>query len=382
MRFVHTADWHLGRLFHGRHLTEDQAYVLDQLIELLSEAKAEALVLAGDVYDRAVPPVDAVRLLDDVLTRIARDVGIPVVAIAGNHDGPDRLAFGSALLREKGVYVVGRPSVPPSVIRLSDEHGEVCFHAAPYAEPSLIREVTGDDALGDHDLAMRAVVGSIERSADARHVLVAHAFVAGSSVTDSERPLSVGGAGTVGADAFDGFDYVALGHLHQPQQAGSEAVRYSGSLLKYSFHEAAQRKAVLVVDLDASGVATIEEVALTPRHDVRVIEGELADLLAGPKAEESREDYVLARLTDRGALFDPLGKLRQVYPNVMQVERTALEGRGGEAGKSPSHRDVGDLDLFRAFAKEVSGEDLSEAEQATLTEVLETISAREREAAS
>lgn len=381
MRFVHTADWHLGRLFHGVHLTEDQAHVLDQLIELLKDVDAEALIVAGDVYDRAVPPVEAVRLLDDVLTRVVEDVGIPVVAIAGNHDGPDRLAFGSRMLRDRGVHVVGRVSAPPGVIRLGDAHGPVRVHALPYAEPSLVREVTGDESLHSHDAATRAVIESVERERGARHVLVAHVFVAGSEVTDSERPLSVGGAGTVGSDAFSGFDYVALGHLHRPQQAGSPGIRYSGSLMKYSFSEASQRKAVLVVDLDASGGIQVDEVALTPRRDVRVLEGTLSHLLEGPPGGESRDDYVLARLTDREALFDPMGKLRAVYPNVMQVERVGVDAGGVSSSAAREHRRMTDLDLFRAFAREVSGVDLSDQESRALEEALTDHEKEEREVA-
>lgn len=379
MRFVHTADWHLGRLFHGRHLTEDQAHVLDQLVDVLRDARAEALVIAGDLYDRAVPPVEAVRLLDDVLTRVTDGLGIPVVAIAGNHDAPDRVGFGARLLADKGLHVFGRPGAAPGRVTLADTHGPVTVHALPYAEPALVREAIGRDDLHDHDAAFRAVVAEAARDAAARHVLVAHAFVTGGRASDSERPLSVGGTGAVGADALAGFDYVALGHLHRPQTAGRESARYAGSLLKYSFSEADHAKAVLVVDLDAAGEASVEAVRLAPRRDVRIVEGRLEELLEGPAASEGREDYLLARLKDREALFDPLGKLRAVYPNVMQVERVhALDLAGAEA-RAAERRGMGDLELFAAFAKEVSGEGLSPAEDEEMRCVLADLERGRRE---
>jgi len=382
MRFLHTSDWHLGRLFHGRHLTDDQAHVLDQLVELLPDCGAQALLIAGDIYDRAVPPVEAVKLLDDVLERIVQGLGIPVIAIAGNHDSPRRLGFGSRLLAARGLYVFGPLSPPPPAVVLHDKHGAVHFHGVPYAEPAEVRQALGEEQIHDHDAALRAWLGRIRAQAEAtaRHVLLAHAFVAGSLASDSERPLSVGGAGSVGADAFEGFDYVALGHLHRPQQVGTlPAWRYSGSLLKYSFSEADQAKRVLLVDLGADGHLSVEPIALTPRHDVRIIQGRLADLLRTPPAPEQREDYVLARLEDREIQFDPLGKLRALYPNVLEVERLRLGPPEGPAGTAAEHLQKSDLDLFAAFYKEVAGLPLKATQRGTLLQVLAELDRADRE---
>ena len=385
MRFVHTSDWHLGRLFHGRHLTEDQAYVLDQLVELLPASGAEALLISGDIYDRAVPPVEAVELLDDVLDRIVLGLGIPVILIAGNHDSPRRLGFGSRLLSERGLHVFGPLTPSPQPVVLGDRHGAVCFHGVPYAEPAEVRQAFEDTTVHDHDAALRVLLDQIDREAHAgaRHVVLAHAFVAGAAVSDSERPLSVGGSGNVAPEAFDGFDYVALGHLHAPQRVGGAPnARYSGSLLKYSFSEADQAKRILVVDLDADGHCAIEAVPLAPRHDVRIIEGRLADLLAQAPGDSTHEDYILARLSDREVQFDPLGKLRAVYPNVMEVERPLLGAAEGPMGTAAEHLKRTDQDLFNAFYLEVAGEALGEDQAATLRRVLEELGQRTREVGS
>ncbi len=380
MRFVHTSDWHLGRLFHGLHLTEDQAYVLDQLVALLAEVKADALLVAGDLYDRAVPPPDAVHLLDDVLERVTMGLGIP--AIAGNHDSPERIGFGSRLLAEQGLHLVGPIPTEPHAVRLADEHGPVYFHPLPYADPADVRVACGAEDAHTHDAALRVLLERSVRPAEAgaRHVVLAHAFVTGGESSESERPLSVGGAANVGADAFDGFHYAALGHLHAPQRAGAEHIRYSGSLLKYSFNEADQRKGVLVVDMDASGACQIEEVALQPRHDVRVIEGSLAALLEEHPRGAAADDYLLARLTDTQALYDPMSKLRSVYPNVMQIERLMTPGPATTTGTAAEHFAKSDHDLFAAFFQEVTGRLLQAEQGEAFDRVLHDLEQRRREA--
>ena len=380
MRILHTSDWHLGRLFHGVHLTEDQAHVLDQLVDLVAQAEADVVVVAGDLYDRAVPPDAAVTLLGDVLERIVLGHGVPVVAIAGNHDSPRRVGFGAGLLRAQGLHVVGPldPTFRPVV--LADAHGPVHVHPIPYAEPTDVRIALENDEPRTCDAAMRALTAACERAPDARHVAIAHAFVVGGEASDSERPLAVGGADTVSVEAFDGFHYTALGHLHRPQRAGGrENVRYSGSLLKYSFSEAEHRKGVLLVDLDADGATSIEQVALTPRRDVRVVEGAFADLLAGPPPGESREDYLLVRLTDEGTLHDPMARLQQVYPNALQLQRSVLALGDGDGAAPRGHRTMSELDLFTDFYTHATGGPLDPDARAVLEEVLRERATARRE---
>jgi exonuclease SbcD len=414
LRFIHTADWHLGRLFHAQHLTEDQAYILDQFVDLVRDARPDAVIVAGDIYDRAVPPPDAVRLLDDVLSRLVRGLEVPVVLIAGNHDSPDRLGFGAQLLAPQRLHLFGVPAAAPGRVGFADEHGPIHLYALPYAEPPVVRQLLEDDDVQGHDAALRAQLARVRarHPEGERSIVVAHAFVAGGSESDSERPLSVGGAGTVDADAFAGFDYVALGHLHRPQwidaargesqiseqttldldapapsaRGGgprdprtSGRIRYSGSLLKYSFSEAEHAKSISIVELDAAGACTIEEVRLTPRRDVRRIEGDLAELIERGREDTRRDDYILATLTDRGALLDPIGKLREVYPNVLQLERLLLTPAGQSGAPRADHRQLGEEVLFRGFMEEVTGEPLSDAQEVAFARVVEQLRQTERE---
>jgi exonuclease SbcD len=383
MRILHTSDWHLGRLFHGVHLTDEQAHVLDQLVALVADAKPDVLIVAGDVYDRSVPPVEAVELLDDTLTRIAVDLATPVVMIAGNHDSPERIGFGSRLLARSAVHLAGDVAADLTPVRLGDEHGPIEVFPIPYAEPAVVRARLQDDGVRDHQGAMGALIARARatRTPGSRAVLVAHAFVTGGSESESERPLSVGGAATVAAASFEGFNYVALGHLHRPQHAGSERVVYSGSLLKYSFAEASHRKSVSLVEIDAAGAVRTEAVELTPRRDVRTITGSLAEVLAGPASGDSRDDYVSIALTDRGAILDAIGRIREVYPYCLHVDRSAFLKAGSEAlaGTRADHRRRTVDELFDDFVRAMTGESMTEEERAAFAEIVDGMERVERE---
>ena len=422
MRFLHSADWHLGRVYHGVSLLEDQAHVLQQFVRIAADTRPDAILLAGDIYDRSVPPAEAVRLLDLVLSELILELKIPVVMIAGNHDGPDRLAFGSGLLQRAGLVVRGPVEMDAAPLVLRDAHGEVEIHALPYAEPALVRSASGDDTIADHHAALAAQTAAV-RAAQVpgrRTVVVAHAFVQGGAESESERPLSVGGTGAVGVEVFDGFDYVALGHLHRPQAIGtkrggesaagagrgdavevcrsadavdvadaanaanatnaanaaapwrSARIQYSGSLLKYSFAEADHGKSVNLVELDAEGNCTVERIPLVPRRDLRILEGELAALVAAAATDPARDDYVLARLTDHGALLDAMGKLRAAYPNALAIERPTLTGDGpGRA--TADHRRTRIQDLFASFHEQTTGVALEPAAQAALDRVVDRL---------
>ncbi len=375
MRFLHTADWHLGRLFHGQSLVEDQRLLLDQVLAIARDGAVDAILIAGDVFDRALPPADAVALFDDFLARAALDLQIPVVAIAGNHDSAERIGFGARLMSGSRVHLVGplpSPATAGPGLAFGDAHGEVRVHALPYADPAVARHVLEQDDLANHDAAMAALVAGIHarHPKGARSVLLAHAFVAGGEDCESERPLSVGGSGRVDRGTFAGFHYVALGHLHRPQRVGSERVRYAGSLAKYSFSEAAHVKSVSLVDLDATGEVSVENVPLRARRDVRCIEGELARLLADPP-DAGREDYLSVRLLDTGALLEPMGRLREVYPNVMHLERPGI-GAGAAADATPTAGPARSADaLFSDFFEQVVGRPLAGAERAAYTDVAE-----------
>lgn len=382
MRFLHSADWHLGRNFHNVSLLDDQAHLLQQFIELAKDSKVDAIVIAGDIYDRALPPPDAVTLLDEFLSAVVSDLGIPVMMIAGNHDSADRLNFGSRLLSQSQCHIVGRLTDTIQPITLGDKHGPVHFVGLPYAEPALVRERFAQDDLHSHDAAMQHLTAAAAAAVpkNERSVLIGHCFVAGGEESESERPLSVGGAGNVSPKCFEAFSYTALGHLHRPQKAARNAY-YSGSLLKYSFSEISHEKSVSIVDLDKAGGVSIEQVSLTPRRNLRAVEGKFADLMKGPKAGESRDDYILIRLMDTDAILDPIGRLRDVYPNILHLERPALMKAAARASLSPTRIESDEL-MFASFFEQVTGTPISDAERKLFHETLESLRAAEREAAS
>ena len=233
MRFIHTSDWHLGKVLHQHSLLEDQQHALEQLFQILVDQRPDALVIAGDVFDRSVPPADAVRVLDDFLARVSLDLALPVVMIAGNHDGAERLGFGARLMAERRLCIAGPMRSELPTLTLHDAHGPVVFFPLPYADPAAIQLTHPYDEPRTHQRATEALVAHAlqQKPAGARSVCVAHAFVYGGSESESERPLTLGGTGLVDHTVFDGFDYVALGHLHRPQSVGRAAVRYCGSLL-------------------------------------------------------------------------------------------------------------------------------------------------------
>jgi len=381
MRFIHTADWHLGRLFHGVHLTEDQSHVLRQFLDVVRDAKPDVVLVAGDIYDRAIPPPEAVDLLDEVLSRLVLDLQVPTILIAGNHDSPGRLNFGARLLAGRKLYVTGTLPARCVAIPFADGAGPVHIYPVPYAEPAVVRQCMECTTINDHDSAMRALCAAIRagHTDGVRSILVGHAFVAGGAESESERPLSVGGAGTVDASCFDGFEYVALGHLHSPQRISAAGeVRYCGSLLKYSFEECAQAKGVYVVEMDAAGACTSTHVPLVPRRDVRRISGTIAELLRGPADGKGREDYIEATITDDGPVLDAVGRLREVYPNLLNLRRPERE-LGALSGDRPNVRGMDEPALFNAFYKHVTGGDLSPDQERAFAETVDAMRQVERE---
>jgi len=386
MKFIHTSDWHLGRQLHNHSLLDDQRHVLNQIIALAEVEAVDAVVIAGDIYDRSVPPANAVALLDDTLNRLVEELGIPVVMIAGNHDGHERLGFGARQMVESGLYITGplTDNLDPVILGDGGKTNGVAFYGLPYADPVTVREVFGadDEDVQTHEQAMQLLLAKVKAD-DVNglpKVVGGHCFLDGGDESDSERPLSIGGADKISPALFTEFNYVALGHLHGPQKKGADHVRYSGSILKYSFSEQHQKKSVTLVDLDAEGNAAMTLVPLQPMRDMRIIEGFLDELLAAGETDVNRDDYLMVRLLDKHAILDAMGKLRAVFPNVMHLERTGLMAQNENLVSNREHIGKSERLMFTDFFEQVSGESLSEAQLAVLDATLETLHKAEREA--
>ena len=318
MKLIHLSDLHLGKRVGEVSMLEDQAYILDRVLDIVDGAGPDALLIAGDVYDKSVPSAEAVTLFDDFLCRLARRK-LPVLVISGNHDSPERLAFGSRLMEGARVYLspVYDGNVKP--ITLTDEHGPVDFWLLPFLKPAHLRRFYPEEHIDSYTDAVQTAIAHMNIDPSRRNVLLCHQFVTGAATCESEE-LIVGGTDNVDAAVFDGFDYVALGHLHGPQNVGSSRIRYCGTPLKYSFSEASQYKSVTVAELGEKGDLTLHTVPLTPRHDMRVIQGTFAQLTAeNSDAAGEREDYLHIILTDEEDVPESLGRLRLVYPNILKL---------------------------------------------------------------
>ncbi|WP_100011508.1 exonuclease SbcCD subunit D [Lentibacillus sediminis] len=384
MKFFHTADWHLGKLVQGVYMTEDQRFILDQFIKAVEEEQPDAVVIAGDLYDRAVPPTEAVHLLDEVLDKIINQLNTPVLAIAGNHDSPSRLHFGSRLMGQNGFHIIGNFSKEMNPVILHDQYGEVHFHLVPYCDPSVVRAIFADEEIRSHQDAARKIIDEIKQTMDpeARHVFVGHSFATPSgeeeeNTSDSERPLSIGGAEHVDAHLYKAFHYTALGHLHQAHYVLDETIRYAGSILKYSISEEHHRKGFNIVEMDADGKVSVEKQELTPVRDIRTVEATIDELMVYPV----NEDYVFVRLMDEAPVLSPMEKIRSVFPNAMHVERNHAfnPAIAGNETRSENRSSMSDLELFRAFYKEVKGSEVSEESEAIFNEVLEELLQEEKQ---
>ncbi|WP_138760668.1 exonuclease SbcCD subunit D [Modestobacter altitudinis] len=357
MRLLHTSDWHIGRSLHGSDLLAEQEEVLGRLAEVVVAESVDVVVVAGDVYDRAVPSADATAVLDRVLMRL-RSAGAVVVLTPGNHDSARRLAFGAGLMARSGVHVRAVTPALDEPVLLSDEHGDVAVYGLPYLEPEIARHELGLADGRSHEAVLAAAMDRVRADLflrpGVRSVVLAHAFVGGGVPSDSERDICVGGVDLVPAAVFDGVDYVALGHLHRPQTL-SDRVRYSGSPLAYSFGEAGQVKQAWLVDLDGAGLAGVRPVPLPTPRQLTVLRGELADLLADPALAAVEDDFISARLTDPVRPVDPMRQLQVRFPHCVHLEWT---GSGAPAdGRSYTERLTGrsDLEVAGEFVLHVRG---------------------------
>ena len=362
MKFFHLSDLHLGRRMYEFSLIDDQKFILEEFLCLAAEEHPDAVVIAGDIYDRAVPSAEAVELFDSFLTELAGR-HIPVLAISGNHDSPERIAFGADLMTPSGVFLspVYNGHIEP--VTLPDAFGEVNFFLLPFIKPVNVRRFYPDAAMESYTDALRCAVEHMRVEPSARNVLITHQFVTGGVRSDSED-ITVGGTDNVDAAVFDCFDYVALGHLHGAQRIGRETLRYSGTPLKYSFSEKDQTKAVTVVELGEKGGVCVSSLPLAPRRDMREIRGTYAELtLRDNYAGTNTEDYIHAILTDENDLPNALARLRSIYPNLMKLDYDNLRTRTSAViAAEERHRTMTGSELFAELYEKQNGQKMN-AEQ-------------------
>ena len=407
MRFLHTADWHLGRIFYGQYLTDDQAYVLEhQFFTILKEEKIDGILLAGDVFDRAVPPIEAIELWDSIITRLAMDYKVPLFIVSGNHDGAERLEVGRSMLSESGIHIWGSPHHALQPFEFEGFDGRVAICPMPFSEPRRIGDALGlnsseskpvdtdmtDDTLFSYvdDKDQEAVALNLHNydqmyqawsdylykqvPKQMRSIAISHAFVMGGEVGGSERTLSVGGSEQVSPHVFKNFHYTALGHLHGPQRMGADHIRYSGSPLKYSFDEHGQKKSFTIIDMDTNGKVDISTIPVEAKRDVVILEGYFEDLLNNTALQtKHKDDYVQARLLDTMPIMDGMAKLRQVYHRCMTIELAGRIATPVVDMGDAVFKELNERELFNQFAETVWKNPLTEREQQYINSVWDRI---------
>ena len=366
MRILHTADLHIGKSVHDFSMLEDQRAILTQITEILRREKIDVMLLAGDIYDRTVPSAQAVTLLDEFLTKVSR-MKIPVIAISGNHDSPERLEFLNGVLEKQGIFISGIYKDVLKKVTLEDSYGKVTFICLPYFR-------SGELGLKSSQEVAEKLLAEAEIDTTQRNVLLTHYFVTdhgrAPELSDSETALQVGGIDNVEAEVFEDYDYVALGHIHRPQQIGDRMMYYAGSPLKYSFSEANQEKSVNIITLKEKGDITVTKESLKPVHDMRKIRGTMEQILQA--ASGTRDlDYIQVSLTDENELYNPMEMLRSVYPNVMELILTKnLVREEQQNEKRQADRSRTPMQMFEDFYREVRREEMDEARKDLILEIM------------
>ena len=359
MIVVHLSDLHLGKRVNGFSMLEDQRYILERILTIIDDEKPQAVVIAGDVYDKPVPPAEAVELFDDFLVKLARR-NLTVFVISGNHDSPERLAFAARLMDGSGVHMAPVYNAMVQPFFLEDEFGPVGFYSLPFLKPAHVRRFFPGEAIESYTDALRTAVNDLRADMKTRNVLITHQFVTGAAVCDSET-VSVGGTDNVDAAVFDGFDYVALGHIHGPQSVGRQTLRYCGTPLKYSFSEANHKKSVTVVELRQKGSVAVRTVPLTPLRELREIRGSYEELTLRANYQGSNtEDYLHVTLTDEEDVPNALDRLRTIYPNIMKLDYDNTRTRAAQWIPDQTEMEhKSELELFQDFYAQQNGKPMS-----------------------
>ncbi len=373
MKLIHLSDLHLGKRVNEFSMIEDQAYILKKILGIVRDEEPDGVLIAGDVYDKSIPSVEAVGLFDDFLRHLARQ-RVQVFIISGNHDSPERLAFGAELIQLSGIHIAPAYSGRVEPVSLKDDYGAVHIYMLPFIKPIHVRSVFPEEKVESYTDAVRGAISHMDIQESERNILVTHQFVTGAQRSESED-ISVGGSDNVDVSVFDSFDYVALGHIHGPQSVGRESARYCGTPLKYSFSEANHHKSVTILELKEKGSLEIRTVELSPLRDMRELRGTYEELTNRKNYEGTRtDDYIRITLTDEEDVVDAMGKLRVIYPNLMKLDydnRRTRENReltGGEAEESRTP-----LELIMDFYEQQNNQPMSGKQAALVSELMEKI---------
>ena len=374
MKILHTSDLHIGKRVNEFSMIEEQAHFLSELLVAVITELPDALIIAGDVYDKPVPSAEAVMLFDRFLKRLA-ELSVPTFIISGNHDSPERLGFASDLICESGIHIHGVYEGRLGQFTLSDELGPVNFYTLPFIKPTHARHYFPEADIDSYTDAIRAALEGYPKCEGERNILITHQFVTGADRTESEEK-SVGGTDNVDAEVFSRFDYVALGHIHRSQRAGGENIRYSGSPIKYSFSEVNDKKSITVVELFEKGNISYREIELTPTTDMAEIRGEYNEVISKSFYEgtEFQDAYLRVTLTDENDIPDAISRLRTVYKNIMILQYDNARTRHAtEIGVAEGVEEKSPLELFTELFSAQNGRDMSEQELACITKYIEEV---------
>ena len=374
MKLMHLSDLHLGKRVNEFSMLEDQTYILNKIIHIIDEEQPKGIILAGDIYDKPIPPAEAVELFDDFLYKLSQR-NLDVFIISGNHDSAERIAFGSRLFDKSGIHLSPVYNGNISPIELSDDFGNINIYMLPFIKPVHVRRFFPDEEISSYTDAMSIVINSMDIDTDARNILITHQFVTGSSRTESED-ISVGGSDNVDASVFKDFDYVALGHIHRSQSCGSEYIRYCGTPLKYSFSEANDTKSITVIDIKEKGNIKLDFIPLTPLRDMVEIKGKYNEIMLKDFYEGStlRNDYLHITLTDEDDIQDVITKLRVVYKNIMKLDYDNQRTRNSaEINLINDIESKSPLELFDIFYESRNGQHLNDIQKDFMKNIIEDI---------
>lgn len=380
MKILHLADLHFGKILQEQSLIEDQEYILKEIINIIKEKEIKALLISGDIYDRSVPPTEAVNLLDNFLKILIKDLKIKVFIISGNHDSKDRLGFGNKIFEDEGLYIESKYNGRLKKVRLEDEYGPLNIYMLPFIKPVEVKKFFEDDLENNYDLAINKIIEKEEIDKSERNIIMVHQFVTAGNVkperTESEV-LSLGGIENVDVSNFKSFDYVAIGHVHRPQKIGRDTARYAGTILKYSFSEINHNKSIPIIDIKEKGNITINLLPLKPLRDMREIKGPIEELIKEENYKEGNlGDYIKAIITNEEPVYDAIGKIKKIYPNTLKLEIQNSKTINSNTEQNINLEEVkkkSELELFSDFYKLQNNLDLNEKQKEIVKNIISEV---------